>query len=77
MSAPFFFTNANPFNIGGTLTYQIQISTDSDFSTVASSVSDLLGSGGLGTGQTGWTVDRDLTGDNILLASFRAVEVSS
>ena len=71
----FFFTNANPFNIAGTLTYQIQISTDSDFSTVAASVSDLAeGSGDIGTGQTGWTVERDLTEGTTYYWRVRAVE---
>ena len=71
----FFFTNANSFNIGSTLTYQIQISTDSDFSTVAASVSNLAeGSGDIGTGQTGWTVERDLTEGTTYYWRVRALE---
>ncbi len=71
----FFFTNASPFNAGGTLTYEIQISAAPDFSTAAASVSDLVdGSGDIGTGQTGWTIDRDLEEGTTYYWRVRAVE---
>lgn len=73
----FFFTNASPFQSGATLTYTIQVSSESDFSNVTASVSDLAeGSGNIGTGQTGWTIDRDLEEGTTYYWRVRAVEGS-
>ena len=71
----FFFTNANSFNVGGTLTYEIQVSSESDFSSVTASTSNLAeNSGDIGTGQTGWTLDRELTEGATYYWRVRAVE---
>ena len=71
----FFFTNANSFNVGGTLTYEIQVSSESDFSSVTASISNLAeNSGDIGTGQTGWTLDRELTEGATYYWRVRAVE---
>ncbi len=71
----FFFTNARSFNAGAALTYEIQVSADSDFSTAAASVSNLAeGSGDIGTGQTGWTIDRTLEAGATYYWRVRAVE---
>ena len=57
----FYFTNATPFNTNGILTYNLQVSTSSDFSDVTATVSNVSeGAESIGIGQTGWTIDRDL-----------------
>lgn len=68
----FTFTNAEPFNSGATLTYTIQVSTQSDFSDVTASTS------GLSQGQesTSWTITRSLTDQQTYYWRVRAVEGS-
>jgi len=69
------FANANPFNAGRTLTYTIQVSTRPDFSDVTASVSGLAeGSGDVGTGQTGWTINRRLREGSTYYWRVRAIE---
>ncbi|MFT7695827.1 MAG: hypothetical protein ACI8P2_004463, partial [Candidatus Latescibacterota bacterium] len=77
LTPTFFFTNASPFQSGATLTYTIQISTEADFSNVTASFSDLAeNAGDIGTGQTGWTIDRDLEEGASYYWRVRAVEGS-
>ena len=69
------FANASPFNAGRTLTYTIQVSTRPDFSDVTASVSGLAeGSGDVGTGQTGWTINRRLREGATYYWRVRAIE---
>ena len=73
----FVFTNSTPVNAGATLTYTIQVSTESDFSNVTTSISGLAeGSGDAGTGRTGWTIDRDLEEGATYYWQVRAIEGS-
>jgi hypothetical protein len=68
------FANAAPFQNGATLTYAVQVSTDSAFTTFAASVSGWTeGSGGT-PGQTTWTVDRALTQNTTYYWRVRAAE---
>ena len=77
LTPTFTFANASPFNTGSTLTYTIQVSTESDFSNVTSSVSGLVeNSGDGGTGQTAWAIDRDLGEGTTYYWRVRAVEGS-
>ncbi len=77
LAPTFFFTNASPFNDGATLTYTIQVSTETDFSTVTASVSGITeGAGDIGTGQTGSAIDRDLEEGETYYWRVRAVEGS-
>ena len=77
LTPTFTFANASPFNTGSTLTYTIQVSTESDFSNVTSSVSGLLeNSGDGGTGQTAWTLDRNLEEGSTYYWRVRAIEGS-
>ncbi len=69
------FANSSPFNAIATVTYTIQVSTQTDFSDVTASVSGLAeGSGDVGTGQTGWTIDRQLEEGETYYWRVRAVE---
>ena len=71
----FIFTNAEPANIGATLTYTIQISTAPDFSNVTAATSGLEeGAGEIGIGQTAWTIDRELEEGATYYWRVRAVE---
>ncbi|MEE3235562.1 MAG: fibronectin type III domain-containing protein [Candidatus Latescibacterota bacterium] len=71
----FYFTNATPFNTNGTLTYNLQVSTSSDFSDVTATVSNITeGAEAVGTGQTGWAIDRDLEELATYYWRVRAVE---
>ena len=73
----FAFANASPVNTGATLTYTIQVSTESDFSNVTASVSGLEeDAGDAGTGQTAWTIDRYLADGATYYWRVRAVEGS-
>ena len=75
LAPTFAFANASPFNSGATLTYTIQVSSESDFSNVTASVSGLAeGAGDAGTGQTAWTIDRDLVDGATYYWRVRAVE---
>ncbi len=77
LTPTFFFTNASPFQAGAQLTYTIQVSTAADFSNVTASISNLAeGSGNIGTGQTGWTINRDLEEGSTYYWRARAVEGS-
>jgi fibronectin type 3 domain-containing protein len=77
LTPAFFFTNASPFQTGATLTYTIQISTEADFSNVTASFSGLAENAGeIGTGQTGWTIDRELEEGASYYWRVRAVEGS-
>jgi len=69
------FTNATPHTQGAALSYILQVSSDSAFSTVVASVSGLAeGSGGAGPGRTAWTVDRKLLENQTYHWRVRAVE---
>ena len=68
----FTFTNAEPFNNGATLTYTIQVSTQSDFSDVTDSKSGVA----QGSGETSWTITRNLTDGATYYWRVRAVEGS-
>jgi len=71
------FANATPVTGGATLTYTIQMSTESDFSDVTASISGLVeGSGDVGSGRTGWTIDRELEEGQAYYWRVRAVEGS-
>jgi len=71
----FVFGNATPFNAGASLTYTVQVSTESDFSNVADSESGIEeGSGDAGTGLTSWTITRDLTEGGTYYWRVRAIE---
>ena len=71
----FTFTNSTPFNVDVELTYTIQISTQSDFSNVTDSDSRIVeGAGDVGTGQTGWTITRELASGATYYWRVRAVE---
>nr|ADI17499.1 hypothetical protein [uncultured bacterium HF0130_06E03] len=71
----FYFTNATPFNANGTLTYNLQVSTSPDFSDVTATVSNITeGAEEIGTGQTGWTIDRDLEESATYYWRVRAIE---
>ena len=75
LTPTFAFANASSFNTGATLTYTIQISSESDFSNVTTSVSGLAeDAGDAGTGQTAWTIDRDLVEGSTYYWRVRAVE---
>jgi hypothetical protein len=75
LTPTFNFANASPFNTDSTLTYTIQVSTESNFSNVTSSVSGLVeNSGDSGTGQTAWTIARDLEEGSTYYWRVRAVE---
>ena len=77
LTPTFTFANASPFNANSTLTYTIQVSTESDFSNVTASTSGLAeGAGGAGTGQTAWTINRDLEEGTTYYWRVRAVEGS-
>jgi hypothetical protein len=64
------FTDAEPFALGATLTYTIQVSTQSDFSDVTASTSGLPGLGS----QTQWTISRELDDGSTYYWRVRAVE---
>ncbi|MFH1568557.1 MAG: FlgD immunoglobulin-like domain containing protein, partial [Gemmatimonadota bacterium] len=69
------FANATPASTGATLSYTVQVSTQSTFGNVTASQSGIAqGSGGAGTGQTAWTVTRDLTEGGTYYWRVRAVE---
>ena len=71
----FVFTNAEPANIGATITYTIQVSTEPDFTNVTSATSGLEeGAGEIGIGQTAWTIDRELENWATYYWRVRAVE---
>ncbi len=73
----FFFTNATPFGADGELSYTIQVSSRNDFTNVTASTSGVLeGAGDIGTGQTGWTIGRDLLDGQTYYWRVRAVEGS-
>jgi hypothetical protein len=72
LTPTFTFTNAEPFNSGATLTYTIQLSTESDFSNVTDSQSDVA----QGSGTTSWTTTRTLTDGLTYYWRVRAVEGS-
>lgn len=66
------FVDAEPFSIGATLTYTIQVSTQADFSDVTASISNLPSGGG----QTSWTVTRELEDGGTYYWRARAIEGS-
>ncbi|MCC7262513.1 MAG: fibronectin type III domain-containing protein [Candidatus Latescibacteria bacterium] len=69
------FANATPVTAGATLSYTIQVSTQSDFSDVTASTSGLAqGAGNPGTGRTAWTLTRTLTDGQTYYWRVRAVE---
>jgi fibronectin type 3 domain-containing protein len=69
------FSNGTPFATGAGLTYTLQVSTQSDFSDVTASVSDLAqGAENPGTGKTAWTLTRDLAEGGTYYWRVRAVE---
>ncbi|MBI2504721.1 MAG: fibronectin type III domain-containing protein [Candidatus Latescibacteria bacterium] len=69
------FANATPVRAGATLTYTLQVSTQSDFSDVTSSTSGLAeSSGDAGTGRTAWTLPRTLEDGQTYYWKVRAVE---
>ena len=70
LTPTFTFTNATPFNTGASLTYTIQVSTQTDFSNVADSESGILS----GDTETSWTITRDLTEEVTYYWRVRAVE---
>jgi hypothetical protein len=60
---------------GATLTYTLQVSTQSDFSDVTASTSGLAeGAGSPGTGRTAWTLSRTLEDGQTYYWRVRAVE---
>ncbi len=67
----FRFDNAEPFAAGATLTYTVQVSTESDFSNVTDSESGIVEDG---DGVTTWTITRDLVGDATYYWRVRALE---
>ncbi|HIG17324.1 MAG TPA: T9SS type A sorting domain-containing protein, partial [Candidatus Handelsmanbacteria bacterium] len=66
----FSFTNAEPFSSGATLTYTIQVSTQSDFSDVTASESGITS----GSAATSWTITRSLDDGATYYWRARAVE---
>lgn len=69
------FANATPVTAGATLTYTLQVSSQSDFSDVTASTSGLTeGAGSAGTGRTAWTLNRTLTDGQTYYWRVRAVE---
>jgi hypothetical protein len=66
----FTFSNADPFGIGNSLSYTIQVSTQEDFSDVTASESDVTE----GSGATSWTITRELTEGVTYYWRVRAVE---
>ncbi len=69
------FANATPVTAGATLSYTLQVSTQSDFSDVTASTSSLAqGSGSAGTGRTAWTLSRTLEDGQTYYWRVRAVE---
>lgn len=66
------FGNATPFNTGAALAYTVQVSTEADFSNVTGSESGIAE----GSGQTSWTLSRDLTEGETYYWRVRAVEGS-
>lgn len=66
----FSFTNALPFNTGGSLSYTIQVSTQEDFSDVTASESGITE----GSSTTAWTITRGLTEGVLYYWRVRAVE---
>ncbi len=68
----FTFSNAEPFSSGATLTYTIQISTQSNFSDVTDSESGIAQS----SGTTSWTTSRSLIDGQTYYWRVRAVEGS-
>ena len=68
----FSFVNAEPFTSNATLTYTIQVSTQSDFSDVTDSESGVTS----GSGSTAWTITRSLTDGQTYYWRVRAVEGS-
>ena len=75
LSPKLVFRNATSFQSEATLTYTVQLSTDSLFATVAASASDIVeGSGEDDVGKTGWTVDRELGENTTFYWRVRAVE---
>jgi phosphodiesterase/alkaline phosphatase D-like protein len=68
----FTFSNAEPFTSGATLTYTIQVSTQSDFSDVTDSESGVTEA----SGATSWTITRSLTDGQTYFWRVRAVEGS-
>lgn len=69
------FSNATPFQTGASLTYTVQVSTDSAFTTFAASVSGLAqGAGTSESGKTAWTLARKLTENATFYWRVRAEE---
>ncbi len=69
------FANATPVTAGATLTYTLQVSTQSDFSDVTASTSGLTeGSENPGTGRTAWTLTRTLEDGQTYYWRVRALE---
>ena len=66
----FTFSNADPFGIGNSLSYTIQVSTQEDFSDVTASESDVTE----GSGATSWTITRELAEGVTYYWRVRAVE---
>ena len=67
----FRFTNAEPFVADATLTYTVQVSTQSDFSNVTDSESAIAEDG---DGITTWTITRDLVEGSTYYWRVRAIE---
>ncbi len=71
----FVFANSTPVGQEVSLTYTIQVSTEADFTNVTTSISGLAeGAGDVGTGRTGWAIDRQLEEDDTYFWRVRAVE---
>ena len=64
------FGNATAFNSGATLTYTVQVSTESDFSNVTASESGIAE----GSGETSWGLTRDLVEGATYYWRVRAIE---
>ena len=72
------FRDAKPSQAGAMLTYTVQVSTDSLFSSVAASQSGIAEGAGAGDlGKTAWTVDRELADSTTFYWRVRAVEGES
>ena len=72
------FRDAASSQVGATLTYTVQVSTDSLFSSVAASQSGIVQGASVDeAGHTAWTVDRELADSTTFYWRVRAVEGDS
>lgn len=75
LSPTLVFANATPIHSETSLTYTLQVSTDSLFGDVTASISNLPeGAGIADAGKTAWTIDRELEENQTYYWQVRAVE---